>query len=436
MMIDKKTLVDNIAGVMNRRIFADKELYQQELEQVFGRCWLFVGHESQVPKHNDFVANYMCEDPILLTRDSKGKFHAFLNMCRHRGNRICRADAGNAPSFMCTYHGWTFATDGKLVGVPGYKEAYFEELDRSQWGLVEAPLIDTYKGMIFATWDRTAPSLLDYLGDMTFILDMVLDRRDGGSELLGGVSKWVMAANWKLAADNFGGDGYHFYLTHGSTIAIRQIAGGRSQRFGEGGESVSPGNGHGAVRFYANAMLKRANTDAAKKDIVLQYHLEHLEETRERLGDLRADNLGSAGDHNVFPNVSGNGSHSIKLWHPRGPTHTEAWTYCLVDKAAPKEVKDEIKRRLTGSFGPSGIAEQDDMNNFIQCTLSGGSWKGQKVPLNQQLGLGHERNGDQLPGTVQPCPSEMNQRAFYGRWAEVMAAPSWDKIKIDPRTVK
>ena len=435
MAISNRKLVDNVAGVMNRSIFADNDIYKQELEQVFGRCWLFVGHESQIPKPNDFVANYMGEDPVLVTRDSKGKLHSFLNMCRHRGNRICRADAGNTPSFMCTYHGWTFATDGKLVGVPGYKEAYFEELDRSQWGLVEAPKVESYKGMVFANWDKAAPSLLDYLGDMTFILDMVLDRREGGTELVGGISKWVMGANWKLAADNFGGDGYHFYLTHGSTIAIRS-AGGRTQRFGEGGESVSTGNGHGAVRFYANSMLKRANANAVGNDIVTRYHLEHLDETRKRLGDIRADNLGSAGDNNIFPNVSGNGTHSIKLWHPRGPTHTEAWTYCLVDKAAPQEVKNEIKKRLTGSFGPSGMAEQDDMNNFIQCTSSAGTWRGKQVPLNQQLGLGHERNSDELPGRVQPCPSEMNQRSFYGRWQEIMDAPSWNDIKIDPRTVK
>src|SRR3989442_688125 len=151
-----QNVVDNERGLVNRGIFVDKNLYQQELEQVFGRCWLFVGHESQISKPNDFSAAYMGEDPLLTCRDSKGKVHAFLNMCRHRGNRICRADHGNAPSFMCTYHGWTFSTDGKLVGVPGYKEAYFEELDRSQWSLVETAHIESDKGRVFATWDKTA----------------------------------------------------------------------------------------------------------------------------------------------------------------------------------------------------------------------------------------------------------------------------------------
>src|SRR6185436_11567779 len=185
-------------GVVTRNIFYDKEIYAQELEQVFGRSWLVVGHESMVAKPNDFAANYMGEDPVLLCRDSKGKLHTFLNMCRHRGNRICRADAGNAPSFMCTYHGWTFATDGKLVGVPGFKEAYFEELDRSQWGLVETAQISSHKGMVFATWDKQAPSLSDYLGDMAWYMDMVLDRQEGGTEFISGSQKWVINCNWKF----------------------------------------------------------------------------------------------------------------------------------------------------------------------------------------------------------------------------------------------
>ena len=192
MVIANKNLVDAKKGLLDRRIFADESIYQQELEQVFGRCWLFVGHESQVASNNDFVSNYMGEDPVLLTRDAKGKLHTFLNMCRHRGNRICRADQGNAQSFMCTYHGWTFATDGKLVGVPGFKEAYFEELDRSQWGLVEARC-ETYKGLVFANWDYEAPLLIDYLGDAAWYMDLWLDRTAGGTEVMGGIHRWVMS---------------------------------------------------------------------------------------------------------------------------------------------------------------------------------------------------------------------------------------------------
>lgn len=69
-----------------------------------------------------------------------------------------------------------------------------------------------YKRSIWATWDKNAPQFLDYLGDMKMFLDLALDGRDGsagGSEILGGVQKWTMPSNWKFAAENFAGDGYH-----------------------------------------------------------------------------------------------------------------------------------------------------------------------------------------------------------------------------------
>jgi phenylpropionate dioxygenase-like ring-hydroxylating dioxygenase large terminal subunit len=89
------------------------------------------------------------------------------------------------------------------VGVPFYKDAYHEKLDKSQWGLVEVPQMCNYKGSVWATWDKSAPSFLDYLGDMRLYLDLLLDGRDGsegGSEVIGGVQKWTMPCNWKFPA--------------------------------------------------------------------------------------------------------------------------------------------------------------------------------------------------------------------------------------------
>lgn len=94
-----------------------------------------------------------------------------------------------------------------------------------------------------------------------------------------------------------------------------------------------------------------------------------------------------------------------------------------------------MRRSHLFTFGPSGIFEQDDMNNFNQCTVSGKTWAGKKVMINQQLGLGHEQTGEQIPGMTQETPSEINQRAFYGFWAEMMDAPSWNQVKPTPRKV-
>jgi phenylpropionate dioxygenase-like ring-hydroxylating dioxygenase large terminal subunit len=162
--MDIKSLVDPEGGLIDRRIFADREIYELEREQLFARCWLYLGHESEIPNPGDFLTAYMGEEPVILWRDLKGQPRGYLNLCRHRGNRVCRADRGNAKLFTCSYHGWTYSSDGKLAIIP--RAEAFPGLDREQWGLIPVAQLDAYKGLIFATFDAEAPPLLDYLGDM------------------------------------------------------------------------------------------------------------------------------------------------------------------------------------------------------------------------------------------------------------------------------
>ena len=202
------SIVNLDEGQISREIFVNEDIYAQEQEQVFSKAWLFVGHETQVPKPGDYFVSSMGEESVILCRDREGEIHVFLNSCTHRGMKVCRYDEGNTPVFSCPYHGWSFATDGKLVGVPYFKDAYKGALDKSQWGLIEVPQMHNYKGGIWASWDKNGPSFQEYLGDFTMYLDLLMDGRDGsegGSEILGGVQKWTMPNNWKFAAENFAG---------------------------------------------------------------------------------------------------------------------------------------------------------------------------------------------------------------------------------------
>jgi phenylpropionate dioxygenase-like ring-hydroxylating dioxygenase large terminal subunit len=425
METDTRRLVDAENGLISRRIFIEPEIYQQELEQIFARCWLFLCHESQIPQPGDFFTTYMGEDPVLVVRDSAGQVRAFLNVCRHRGNRLCRADAGNAASFTCAYHGWTYRNDGRLTGVPYLKEAYHNELDRERWGLAPVAQLDNYKGLYFATFDPDAPPLREYLGEAAWYLDAFFDRREGGIEVIGGIHKWVMPCNWKFPAENFSGDGYHVPWSH---VSAAQTGSGGEFRLKPDpiGRALSPGNGHSVMTVGPDM-----DPDPPVPEIQ-EYEKAIAPEIAKRLGSRSG--RGKPIVSTMFPNFSmlRASSRTFRVWHPRGPEKTEVWSWIYVDKAAPPEVKKAFRLAGTRAFSPSGTFEQDDMDNWQGCTQTGRGVVARRYPLSYEMGLGHERFDEELGAVASDYRySESNHRGFYRRWAQLMAADSWADLKPD-----
>ncbi len=133
------SMIDHQHGVISREIFVSPDFYREELEKLFARAWLFVGHESQIPNPGDFFVSRMGEESVILCRDTQGKMHVFLNSCRHRGMKVCRYEQGNTSLFVCPYHSWSYTTDGKLQGVPLFRALYEGTLNREDWSLIEVP---------------------------------------------------------------------------------------------------------------------------------------------------------------------------------------------------------------------------------------------------------------------------------------------------------
>ena len=104
-MVDIDKLVKDDGSEQSREIFWNQDLYNLEIERIFGRCWLFLTHESLIPKHGDFVSARMAEEESIVCRQKDDSVRAFVNSCTHRGNQDCHAEGGNTRALVCNYHG-------------------------------------------------------------------------------------------------------------------------------------------------------------------------------------------------------------------------------------------------------------------------------------------------------------------------------------------
>jgi phenylpropionate dioxygenase-like ring-hydroxylating dioxygenase large terminal subunit len=409
-------LVDSEAGTISAAIYCDEDIYRLELERVFGRSWLCIGHESQIPKAGDFFVSRMGEDPVIMVRQKDGSTRVFLNQCRHRGARICRADLGSARSFTCSYHGWVYDISGELVSVSKEETVNGKVIDKKKWGARQVAKVHIYHGFVFATWNADAPEFDDYLGPTKWYFDLMFDK-PGGVEVVG-VNRWVVSANWKLAAEQFASDIYHFEYTHAGSIMGMMPEGvplqfppplvGRQFR----------GNGHGGV---VTSHVERSDFETfavAGPEIVAFNQAQRM-----RQGELDPLKGKSAVVHaNLFPNLGFLPlNQTIRLWQPMGPDKMEIWAWTFIERDAPEELKDKMRRVTQATFASSGIFEQDDAENWaeVQRTLKG--MVGQRSLFNNQIGAGEEIDPEGVyPGVTDQAISESAARGLYAHWRDLM----------------
>jgi phenylpropionate dioxygenase-like ring-hydroxylating dioxygenase large terminal subunit len=428
---DFRRFVDHEKGLVNRRIFFDREIYQLELERIFARSWLFMCHESQIPNPGDFFMSFMGEDRVIVVRDNEGGVQVLVNSCRHRGNAVCRAEEGHATSFMCTYHGWTYDLKGALVGVPGFKEVYHEELDRENWGLIRAPQVDSYKGLIFANMSAEAPGLDEWLGKGGRLGLKLFAERYTDMRAFPGIIKFRMKCNWKFPSDN-STDQYHGGFTHASATMVGHNTGatpGAARRSFGGARSLP---GVTIVEEYGhtfNSLYLPDNWD----DVVGGRPLDEWRQYQEvpdsegkmtRLGRINM---------NVFPNlfIATSGS-NIAYRIPRGPMQTEIWMFSFYGGESDPELSDMQRKRSEGHFGPAGLFEQEDGENWDQSTAGMVGVVSSRFPLNYQMQVGRGKvleEEDTAP-RVESHMNEHGQLWTYRTWADFMSAPTWDELRL------
>ena len=430
--MDIKKLVNVDKGTQSRRIFWDRDIYEREMERIFARAWLFLVHESSIPNYGDFFLTKMGEDEVFVARQKDGSIRAFLNQCRHRGMRLCPAEAGNARAFSCAYHGWAFGIDGELKSVPAQAEAYNDKFDPSEWNLREVPLVESYRGFIFGCMDAEAPGLVEFLGDSAWYFD-IWANVPGGIEFLGPPSRSIIKANWKSPPENFIGDSYHIGWTHASALkamtgevmpqaafAAEGMGFQMTSRYGHGlGISMNPGP----------ILLAPTCPD------LFEWQAIKAAQLAPEIGEKRAQLYAGHWDATIFPNCSYlAGTYIFKSWHPVGPDKMEILTWAFAEKEMSDDLKHRIKVAAHRVFGPAGILESDDIDNFEYIASPNQGFVTRQGEMNLQMGMGEERTDPELPGVIGPFLSEHGQRGFYRAWADFMSSESWSDIEENTST--
>src|SRR5579875_3063491 len=204
---------------VHRSIYVDPAIFALEMERIFERTWIYVAHESQLPKPGDYLTTQIGRQPMVIVRHDDGSIRALYNRCGHRGARLV-GGAGNVRHFRCCYHGWTFRTDGSVLSVPlrrGYDGTAFDVADRAFW-MPSAPRVDSYRGFVFASLAAEGPDLRSFLDGIVTSLDDIADRAPSGRiEIADPPFRVLQRNNWKLFLENLN-DTMHAVSVHESVF--------------------------------------------------------------------------------------------------------------------------------------------------------------------------------------------------------------------------
>lgn len=392
----KKDLIDNVLQLGEdgiklgaRNIYTDPELFELEMRYMFEGNWIFAAHDSQLPNVNDFLTLQVGRQPVLLTRGQDGTVQGFLNVCAHRGARVCREKTGNKKIHMCGFHGWCYNTAGALVNVTDEAEGgYPASFDRKELGLKPVGRVESYRGFIFVSLKKDVQSLDDYLAGAKLFIDLIVDQSPTGElEVLPGETSYSFSGNWKLAAEN-GLDGYHVGTVHGNYIMttkrrLKEVAANPTKNldvsnWGDGDSGFFAfDNGHGVLYApYENYQDRPAFE--LHEAYVKKFGPDYADWITKKIRNLL-----------LMPNVflMDQMSSQIRMIRPVSVNMTETVTFCIAPVGESPAARERRIRQYEDFFNATGMATPDDLTEFRNCQLgymaSGSPWN--------ELSRGHER---------------------------------------------
>ncbi|MFC8850787.1 MULTISPECIES: aromatic ring-hydroxylating dioxygenase subunit alpha [unclassified Micromonospora] len=394
---------------VDRRAYTDDDLAAQEMTRIFDRCWLYVGHESEVPGPGSYVARDVGGRPVVMARGSDGVIRVFANSCPHRGALICSQPAGQARSFRCPYHDWTFSNQGDLVGVP-IPDGYGQGFRKADFGLARHRS-DAYRGFVFATFDPQQPrTLTEYLAGATEYLDLIDDQSEVGMEVIRGAQLHGARANWKLMMEN-SVDIYHFRALHKRYIGYMESLGSVPPRR-RGGFGRALGMGHGA-----NELPPAAARPLAYWTPMFGAEVRpRIEATAarfvDRFGAERAQRItGTNRALLIFPNlmIIDAIAITIRKIDPIGAGQLAITSVALAPRDEDPDIRELRKSHYLTFLGPAGFATPDDIEIIESC---------QRGYLNRTVRYSDLSRGmnKEVPETTDELPA----REFWRQWDRLM----------------
>jgi phenylpropionate dioxygenase-like ring-hydroxylating dioxygenase large terminal subunit len=353
---DELILPDRVHG----SLYTDPAVFEAELERIWYRTWVYVGHVSEVPRPNDFVLKSIGPQPVIMTRDREGTVRLLLNRCSHRANQVCAVERGSARTFRCPYHGWTFSNDGSLLGYP-FNSGYQGLEARGELGMATVPRVETIHGFVFGSLAEDGETLLEHLGAAADAFDRLARLSPQGEvELTCGWLKHRVRANWKMLLENET-DGYHPQFVHSSIFSVAQS--GIGELYSDASIAVSRDLGGGHTEADLRPEFRRRGVPLGWFGTSEDRLPDYVARMRSAYGEEADSILVDGSPHvMVFPNLF-IAEIQIFVIQPLAVDDTVQHVTAVQLKGAP-DMNRRLLQQTIGSVGPAGLLLADDSDMY------------------------------------------------------------------------